>query len=107
MRSLGRLKPWELNTAPPWPAAEGGGVLGLTVTVGYSVGGWGHRKNLVDFSGEVCQPCFEGIGPTMAEVFAQVKRHQAGEPRQPIPRATVVNVMKTAVRAAKKRWGNR
>lgn len=32
---------------------------GLVVVVGYSNGGWGYRKNHINFSGEVCKKCYD------------------------------------------------
>lgn len=34
---------------------------GLVVTVGYSEGGWGRRRNAIDFSGEVCLTCYDAV----------------------------------------------
>lgn len=39
---------------------------GLCVEVGYSVGGWGYRKDHIrKFSGEVCIPCYEAVMPAV------------------------------------------
>jgi len=32
---------------------------GLVIQVGYSKGGWGQRRNWLNWSGEVCPECFE------------------------------------------------
>lgn len=34
-------------------------VHGIVITLGYSKGGWGSRNNDIDFSGEVCQECYD------------------------------------------------
>lgn len=32
---------------------------GLTIEIGYSKGGWGQRRNWLNWSGEVCPECFD------------------------------------------------
>ena len=34
---------------------------GLAINVCYSDGGWGQSKDFMDFSGEVCNPCFDAL----------------------------------------------
>lgn len=31
---------------------------GACLTIGYSIGGWGSRKNHVEWSGEICETCY-------------------------------------------------
>lgn len=81
--------------------------MGLVVTVGYSVGGFGHRQNLVNFSGEVCEECFAAIGPVIAETFQRLQKRKSGEKSGPIPRATVVGAAKTAFQVLRERWRNK
>lgn len=54
---------------------------GLCITVGYSLGGWGQRKNHIEFSGEVCIPCYERIMPA---VRALKEAMGLPEPRTPL-----------------------
>ena len=32
---------------------------GVTLTLGYSKGGWGRREDSVNWTGEVCEACFD------------------------------------------------
>lgn len=46
------------------------GENGAKVELGYSVGGWGHRQNWADFSGEICDACFQELGRLLQPVVA-------------------------------------
>jgi len=61
--------------------------MGLKVTFGYSRGGWGKRQNHVDFTGEVCEPCYKELGEQMAHEWNFVYR---GMKERKIPIAQVV-----------------
>lgn len=45
--------------------------MGLVITIGFSKRGWGHRDNLVDFSGEVCEACYIFLGSAVAEIVKE------------------------------------
>lgn len=40
----------------------------LKVEIGYSRGGWGFRRDALDFSGEVCGECFGAAEPVLRAV---------------------------------------
>lgn len=67
---------------------EGRNKMGLVVTIGYSQGGWGHRRNIVNFSGEVCRPCHLALGENFAKSWEE-RRAQIRSPEPP-PRAHVI-----------------
>ena len=46
------------------------GENGAKVELGYSVGGWGHRQDWANFSGEVCDACFKELGRLLEPVVA-------------------------------------
>lgn len=50
---------------------------GVCVMLGYSVGGWGSRKNFVEWSGEVCDVCFAEY-ETIARAFQLWLRKRDG-----------------------------
>lgn len=43
---------------------------GLCFKVGYSKGGWGQRRDVVEFAEEVCHACFSELLP-LAQAFEQ------------------------------------
>jgi len=52
---------------------------GVVITIGISRGGWGQRKDLVNWSGEVCNRCLVIAARTHA-CFDLLKRQLEGKP---------------------------
>ena len=52
---------------------------GLVVTMGYSKNGWGNRRDMINWSGEVCQKCFESLGEDVSLVW-KLRLEQCSKP---------------------------
>lgn len=41
---------------------------GLCIEIGYSIGGWGDRRNFIKKSMELCIPCYDKLTPHIASL---------------------------------------
>ena len=59
---------------------------GIVVTLGYSEGGWGYRRNWLDYGKEVCDVCFGEIKAVLDPVieFLQRPPGRQGDNIQPL-----------------------
>lgn len=65
---------------------------GLCITIGHSAGGWGHRENILNWSGEVCGGCYARLGTDIALAWKadlRILREGSPAPRPP-PAARVL-----------------
>lgn len=62
---------------------------GLVVVFGHSPGGWGARRNLVNWSGEVCDHCYRRLGAVQAKLWGDKLAAIKAERPAPLPRAQV------------------
>lgn len=62
--------------------------MGLCITIGYSDGGWGQRRNHVDYSREVCQDCYNEALAVCQPVIEYLQRppERRGDHVQPVRR---------------------
>lgn len=62
--------------------------FGFVLTVGYSVGGWGHRQNHINFSDEICLDCYTALGEMLTPAIEFIQRSglRQGDPVQPVQR---------------------
>lgn len=49
---------------------------GFLLTAGYSRGGWGQRRNTIDFSGEICGACFDTLQDLLAPAVQFISKHR-------------------------------
>ncbi|MAL99453.1 MAG: hypothetical protein CL583_13505 [Alteromonadaceae bacterium] len=57
------------------------GKNGLIIDMGYSIGGWGYRRDAVSFGEEVCDECFEAAQPVYDAIqkFLADRRGREGD----------------------------
>lgn len=53
---------------------------GLVVTIGYSDGGWGSRRNHINFSGEVCLDCYNAVMGDVEQMSQTITKLRQGPP---------------------------
>jgi hypothetical protein len=64
--------------------------MGLVITMGYSKNGWGNRRNMVNWSGELCPSCYYTLGPGVGEIWeARFANCKSPATRPTIPEARV------------------
>jgi len=57
---------------------EGDPHAGYTLTIGFSMGGWGYRQDAYNWRGEVCEACFQRLQQIEVAARAQIEsiRHE-------------------------------
>lgn len=60
--------------------------MGLVITIGYSDGGFGHRRNHVDYAREVCRDCYDEALAVCRPVIEYLSRppKRRGDHVQPV-----------------------
>lgn len=52
---------------------------GLSIEIGYSDGGWGHRRTHIKFSDEVCTGCYARVMPLVEQMKAVMMECRGSE----------------------------